>query len=359
MSRQTPVYIFDKPEGVERWGVLLMDLKITDVTAYYELKTLHKHPLGFIFSEFISLDEQELINPPQPFCAEEDELLFSPYTMIESLSHILFCEEDTTECVYADLHSEIMYIANSIAVFREFIDLCNSNRAMFSDIWFDAFMRVCGGYDDFPAMEEYIKGPIKDSHKWERCTNIKSLNEIVESSIDFENPNPKRNAQKLCEILTHSVGEFIEDYIENPLVVFKYRHPIAYMSLSLENLIKENILPKKCKNCGKYFIPVNRSDTLYCDRQSPQDSQKSCKEHGARQAWQNTLRENEAAGLYRNIYMAKQMQAKRNPNIEIHKIAFEDYKTQAKQWKFDIKAGTKTEADYIEWLKAVKEKKVP
>lgn len=103
---------------------------------------------------------------------------------------------------------------------------------------------------------------------------------------------------------------------------------------------------------------VNRSDTLYCDRTSPNDRTKTCKEYGAIKAYQDNLKYNEAMGLYRKIYMQKQMMSKRNPDIKEYRKNFEEYKIQSKQWKKDVKQGKKTEAEYIEWLKAEKEKKV-
>lgn len=43
--------------------------------------------------------------------------------------------------------------------------------------------------------------------------------------------------------------------------------------------IKENqLLIKKCANCGKYFIPSNRSDEIYCDNIFR--SEKTCKQVG-------------------------------------------------------------------------------
>lgn len=127
---------------------------------------------------------------------------------------------------------------------------------------------------------------------------------------------------------------------------------------SLLEMSKHNIAVKKCANCGKYFIPLNRSDTIYCDNLAPQDKTKTCKKYGAEKQYQENLKNNEAMGLYRKIYMSKQMLAKRNPDIKDYADSFEIFKTQSKQWKVGIKDNTKTEEEYVEWLKAVKEKKV-
>ena len=76
------------------------------------------------------------------------------------------------------------------------------------------------------------------------------------------------------------------------------------------------------------------------------------------QQHRKNLVSSEASGLYRKIYMSKQMLAKRNPDIVEYLESFEKFKSQSKQWKADVKAGTKTEEEFIEWLKSVKEKKV-
>lgn len=121
---------------------------------------------------------------------------------------------------------------------------------------------------------------------------------------------------------------------------------------------------KKCSNCGKYFVPTNRSDTIYCDNQAPQDPSKTCKKYGAIKAYQNNLKKNESMSLYRTIYMSKQMLVKRskekedNELLRINTESFEKFKILSAQWKSDVKTGSKTEQEFIEWLKAVKEKKV-
>jgi hypothetical protein len=108
---------------------------------------------------------------------------------------------------------------------------------------------------------------------------------------------------------------------------------------------------KRCKVCGKLFAAANRSDTLYCDRTSPYDNRKTCKEYGAIATYQRNLREDEARGLYRKIYMRLQMNTKRNPDIKSYLRKFEDFKKHSQKWKVDVKNGVATEQQYIEWLK--------
>ena len=48
---------------------------------------------------------------------------------------------------------------------------------------------------------------------------------------------------------------------------------------------KEHKPIKICENCGRYFIPPKRSDSIYCPAPSPQNPEKSCSEVGASLRW--------------------------------------------------------------------------
>lgn len=154
------------------------------------------------------------------------------------------------------------------------------------------------------------------------------------------------------------------EYIQNHKleIYFEYRYVFDnfedFFKYVLCKAIQNNQAIKTCKNCGKYFYPSKRSDAIYCDSLSPQDSTKTCKVFGAAITRSEKEKQDEATKLYRQIYMSKQMLVKRNPDISAYKKDFENYKSQSVQWKDDIKAGLKSEAEFIEWLKIIKDKKV-
>ena len=89
--------------------------------------------------------------------------------------------------------------------------------------------------------------------------------------------------------------------------VCECRNLIEFINAAIIDILKNHYLIKKCKNCGKFFVAYNRSDTLYCDRKAPQDEKKTCKEYGAYKQYQDNLKNNASAKLYRNIYMQRQM----------------------------------------------------
>ena len=107
---------------------------------------------------------------------------------------------------------------------------------------------------------------------------------------------------------------------------------------------------RQCQNCGKYFIPANRSDTLYCDNPSPEAPEMTCKEYGSRRLWYERQKDDELATLSRKIASAKGMLAKRNPDISEYAESYEYFKKQRLLWMKEVKAGRKTMEEYREWL---------
>ncbi len=114
---------------------------------------------------------------------------------------------------------------------------------------------------------------------------------------------------------------------------------------------------KRCKNCGRFFIPFSRSDEIYCNNISPQDSSRTCKKYGTEKLWYDRIKNDEVAKLSRNIYAAKQMLVKRNPDIKDYKEMFDYYKTEREKWNKLVNCGKKSREEYIEWLEQIKKAK--
>ena len=132
---------------------------------------------------------------------------------------------------------------------------------------------------------------------------------------------------------------------------------IAHLALvSFYKIVEYGMRLKPCANCGRAFIPILRSDAIYCSRISPQDGEKSCKVYGSRKAYTEALKTNESKGLKRKIYMQKQMLAKRNPDIAEYRADFELFKKELKVWRDDLAYNIKTEEEYISWLNARRKK---
>jgi len=70
---------------------------------------------------------------------------------------------------------------------------------------------------------------------------------------------------------------------------------------------------KICSNCGRFFIPLKRSDETYCSNISPQNPAKTCKEIGAKEKQREAIRNNSSLHAHYNI-MGKLYNATRRAN---------------------------------------------
>lgn len=185
--------------------------------------------------------------------------------------------------------------------------------------------------------------------------------ELVFGNVYFNIRRPLFTPNEFLETLQSEYEERKSSI--NPVFVgydeiYEVRNINMFAVVSLEKILESELRFKVCENCGMPFIPYNRTDTKYCDRPALQDRSKTCKEFGARNTWQKTLKEDESAGLYRRIYMSKQMLARRHNDIPKYEESFKLFVSEAKIWKTDVRKGKKTPEEFITWLKIAKEKKV-
>ena len=124
--------------------------------------------------------------------------------------------------------------------------------------------------------------------------------------------------------------------------------------ITLLELIKNDTPIYVCKNCGKYFIPSSKKNTLYCDNIYKHN--KTCQKIGAMITYNEKLKKDEVNALYRKTLSAKKMLANRNPDIPIYLEKYEKWKKEANKFKDDIKQGLKTQEDFKNWIEETRKK---
>lgn len=127
---------------------------------------------------------------------------------------------------------------------------------------------------------------------------------------------------------------------------------------SFEELARRKKTLRKCANCGRYFVPENRSDTRYCDRISPQEPTMDCKTYASQRLWYQKQKRDELAVLSRNILSAKGMLAKRNPDIPAYQRSYDYFRAERLTWKKAVETGEATRDAYREWLLKMQEQKI-
>ncbi len=116
----------------------------------------------------------------------------------------------------------------------------------------------------------------------------------------------------------------------------------------LELTTIENIEIKKCKNCGKFFVPENRADELYCSNIF--ENGKTCKEVGPFKVKQKLMEENNDLKVYRNVYQKLLLRTRRNPMNDEYEKEFIEFKKKNAELKEKISNGKLTQEEYMKWL---------
>jgi len=304
------------------------------------------YPLGYAICNLLSCDLKQLefiMNNFTKFKAKEE------YTYIEYNGEKVKTRMLGIGC------ADDLYFFNIPIIEKEY----NNNKKQFESVLLliKTYFDIINQYNEEPDIDNLLyflsinrlRIPCFGSNN--NCSKENSIDYREYEEITFENFNENKE----------NIGIYysLRDKNENDVYSTTYvcNDFLDICISSLHFILSNGYSIRQCENCGKYYIPYNRSDTLYCDRASPQVENKTCKEYGAFKTYQDNLKINEAMGLYRKIYMQKQMLAKRNPDIDTYKNEFEEFKKESKQWKEDIKKGAKNELDYLEWLKSIKNKR--
>lgn len=162
------------------------------------------------------------------------------------------------------------------------------------------------------------------------------------------------------------VGRFMEFYGENiefqhieyklALIEGKFAELFTIKSsLSLILFETAHVLDSqtpilKCKNCGQYFVPTGRSDSIYCSYPSPQDPEKTCKDIGAQVSRSNKEKTDVTTKEYRRVYMRYKMLMRRHPEEESYEEQFNRLTSEVKEWRNKLAHGMATTEEFLAWL---------
>ena len=110
----------------------------------------------------------------------------------------------------------------------------------------------------------------------------------------------------------------------------------------------ESTAIKKCKNSGKFFVPDNKVDELYCN--SIYENNKTCKEVGPFRTNRKLMQENDDLRIYRNVYQKLLLRTRRNPDNAQYERDFNEFKQKNIELKEKIEKGEMSQDEYVECL---------
>lgn len=171
----------------------------------------------------------------------------------------------------------------------------------------------------------------------------------------YQEKNNLRNIKSLSENLKRKYSNkvYLEKFskiFENPSLEYVYTYDISsfreFFNVYFNEIEQDKIVIKKCKNCGKYFIPNNNQK--YCDNPSPQNNNKTCK------LLSNELKkkQDEMYSIYRSTY--KTQHNKLNRYIKTGNVPENILKERFQKWNetaIHMKKICKNKNEYIKWYK--------
>jgi len=118
------------------------------------------------------------------------------------------------------------------------------------------------------------------------------------------------------------------------------------LNIELINMLDQNIIIKRCKYCGNYFVAENMKNE-YCNGYAPNEK-RPCTEIGSARAYQNKVKKDEIYTLFQRAYKTHFARIKKG---KMTPAAFNIWSIEGKQKMADAREGKITTDEYLAWLK--------
>lgn len=235
---------------------------------------------------------------------------------------------------YCDDYRDVMSAFSTVVNFRNYANaIIDGNEQLYD---FSALLKFVQHYESGNFPSEFLKSEERLSPEENKNRYDRDDNGFILTQLDFDvflkEISCNTTQRSYC---CHSLSELL--------------------TASIVNIIEDRLSIKKCQHCGKYFIAFNRSDTKYCERPSKENNEKTCREYASYINYLDKNKSDVATKLYRSIYNSLGNKYRRSNNEKLNE-KIKKFQRENRKWKNEVKLGTKTETEYVGWLKSVKEK---
>jgi hypothetical protein len=208
--------------------------------------------------------------------------------------------------------------------------------------------------------------------RWELPVTAKVLLwECILALMEFKKETPKIGIMEITELCQNQIEEYksmAQSIIENNYAIvnnlkqdisvnIKYYPKVKkalsiYYLYNLESMLafdaiflqENNIIVKKCANCGLFFVPEKRSDEIYCS--NIYENGRTCKQIG----YENKIKKDDFKSAYRKAYKTQRARIKYNSHIKNYEeIHFKPWEQAAKKALSDFTTKNDIEG-FKKWL---------
>ena len=123
------------------------------------------------------------------------------------------------------------------------------------------------------------------------------LREMEVDAEPFLNPEDQAVKTSVCYAvhpIGGNTGVMAERYVFSSLRDFLY--------VELGKSIAHGNAPRQCRLCGRWFLHEHGDRMMYCKRIAPGETEKTCREAGARTVFENKIQSEETWKIYKRAY---------------------------------------------------------
>ena len=294
----------------------------------------------FLSVDFLSLMRQyiDLLSSKDAASEKKEqfEALYSqymPFSFYIGLRHDFnfWCANGFLEgCgIATNEHESLFFLVRDYILLQSFAYAYIADPARFSvPDCLDAFRRYYDLYDDSIAVMPAVRREAKQDKE-------KLAAQMLDGTI---------NLTKHIRRLPIFSGRAREG---RPLVSSSSVGLIADM---LGMVVADKLPIKVCQYCGRYFVPLSRSDEKYCLRPIEPGSDRTCRSVGPNTAFQAGLKKDNIKSESRRLYNLLYNRKKYHADDPIYQQEFETFRAENQKRKAAYKSGRLSEAAYTEWL---------
>lgn len=333
-SENTELFMYEPTNGPSKSHREYCTIKLKSNTPGYVLTSLLNIDFEDVEEIIADLGWNETADEYSDIPTNYEEIYRRLLSVSDVFSFYLPDEWDTWQ---DDLTATSEGIAATIAILKRYIAFCDRRQVPYSSPFFTFLVSI-----GFFGVDTSVITPVEEITSY--AGQFDADGEIIDD---------------LDEIYDTFLHGFDTDNDGYNRYIFEPEDRLSSVAMiSFNEIASRRKSIQRCQNCGKYFIPAKRVDTLYCDNPSPEAPEMTCKEYGTRRLWYERQKEDELATLSRKIASAKGMLAKRNPDIPAYAASYEYFKAERMIWKKAVDEGHKTKEEYREWLLLMQSQKV-
>jgi len=121
--------------------------------------------------------------------------------------------------------------------------------------------------------------------------------------------NTEKVSEEMFRQLEQSAAECTVNYAFHPMqgaVALVERYTFSslrdFLYVELGKAILKGNAPRQCQLCGQWFLHEHGSKTRYCERLAPGETERTCRETGARTVFEKKIQSEDTWKLYKRAY---------------------------------------------------------